>query len=129
MKENNFEIKKRIVEEGNSKVFKEWASRAGITEEEFIEGIRWLCEDPCNGGAAGNRITRGLGCVAKERICDLPENDPLYERPNRVKIKTGLHRLRYTYNDYGFCDILDEETGDLWMHSPIKASINVRDKI
>lgn len=45
---NQWRLEKKIelVKSGQSRVFKEWQLYGGITEEEFIEGLKWLAEDP-----------------------------------------------------------------------------------
>lgn len=47
-KTNQWRLEKKIelVKSGQSRVFKEWQLYGGITEEEFIEGLKWLAEDP-----------------------------------------------------------------------------------
>lgn len=54
----NFEVKKRIVESGNSQVFNNWHENAGVSKEDFLTGLKWLCEDPEPDG----RMSRELGC-------------------------------------------------------------------
>ncbi len=46
-KTNQWRLEKKIelVKSGQSRVFKEWQLYGGITEEEFIEGLKWLAED------------------------------------------------------------------------------------
>lgn len=44
---NHFDIKKRIVESGNSTIFAQWQRFCpSLTKEKFIENLKWLCEDP-----------------------------------------------------------------------------------
>lgn len=43
---NNFDIKKRLVLEGRSQIFKNWAEHSNITAEEFLENLKWVCDDP-----------------------------------------------------------------------------------
>ena len=45
---NQWKLEKKIelVKSGKSRVFEEWKLYGGITEEEFIEALRWLAEDP-----------------------------------------------------------------------------------
>lgn len=56
---SNYEIKKMIVEKGESAIFKNWHEHEGITMEDFLEGLKWLCEDPRD---ERGRLTRELGC-------------------------------------------------------------------
>ena len=47
-KPSRYEIKKHIVESGGSKVFNAWHELVpSLTKEEFVENLKWLCEDPC----------------------------------------------------------------------------------
>ena len=55
---NNFEIKKRIVLSGNSRIFNDWSEHSSITMEEFIEALEWVCNDPLNGQG---KMTREIG--------------------------------------------------------------------
>lgn len=72
-KTNTLEIKKRLVREGKSRIFNEWKSVAGITEEEFIAGLEWLEADPRDGSTGGfvGRMTRDLGCDPKRGLVKL----------------------------------------------------------
>lgn len=65
---NNFEIKAKLVEEGKSKIFDNWARNAGITKEDFLRELEWLCEDPCDDKGL---MTRELGCDAKRGLVRL----------------------------------------------------------
>lgn len=40
-----YELCEKIVKSGNSKVFKNWNEFTGITEEEFLKGLKWLYGD------------------------------------------------------------------------------------
>ena len=57
-KQRMYEVKERIVKSGTSKVFDDWAVHEGITMEQFLDGLRWICDDPCTDG----RVTRDIGC-------------------------------------------------------------------
>ena len=132
----NFEIKERIVRAGNSKVFQSWQENAGISMDEFIEGLRWLCNDPKNGGKCGKRLTRELGCIRRadagysaEQI-DTIGFTPSYRDPSIV----GLYRLKRVYTTVGLgtelCTFYDEETGKPWgMGNRSTASISADDRI
>ncbi len=44
---NNFDIKKKIVQKGGSAVFKNWKQLVpSLTETEFLDNLEWLCSDP-----------------------------------------------------------------------------------
>lgn len=42
----DYEIAKKIVEAGDSKIFKNWHEHTGVSKEDFLAGIEWLCEEP-----------------------------------------------------------------------------------
>lgn len=46
MMTNNIDIKIKLVELGTSEVFAKWQELGLITKEEFIEALKWVCEDP-----------------------------------------------------------------------------------
>lgn len=58
-----FEVKKKLVEEDKSRVYQNWHEYQGINKEDFINGLKWLCDDPCD---ERGRVTRGLGCIHEE---------------------------------------------------------------
>jgi hypothetical protein len=55
---NNFEIKKKIIESGDSKVLKEWQKHSAITQEQFLEAVEWVCGDPLD---EKGHLTREIG--------------------------------------------------------------------
>lgn len=54
----NFERDKRIIKEGKSEILKNWKKHSKITDEEFIENLKWVREDPLD---EKGRITREIG--------------------------------------------------------------------
>lgn len=56
----DYKVAEKIVKNAESKVFKEWRNLAGITQEQFLEALLWLCEDPKNGGSDGKHMTRQI---------------------------------------------------------------------
>ena len=54
---HNFEIKKKIVLSGGSRVFSEWSKHSTITVDDFIDALDWLCDDPLNDR---NQCTRDI---------------------------------------------------------------------
>lgn len=65
---SNYEIKKSLVEEGKSRIFDDWHKNAGITEAEFLEGLKWLCDSEITDQ---NQTVRELGCSRKEGLVKL----------------------------------------------------------
>lgn len=53
-----FEIVRAIVENGESRVFKNWQEHSNITKEDFLEAMEWLLADPMD---KKNRMTREIG--------------------------------------------------------------------
>ena len=102
----NLETKIKIVREGGSKVFEDWHKHFGVTEEDFVDGLRWLDEDPLN---EWGRMTRELGCDEK-----------------------GLVRLTRVHDELGgFVGFYyrKEEYGDMLFLWPGHVSINASDRI
>ena len=60
---SGFEIKKKIVQEGGSRIFKNWNAVSGITEEEFLEALEWVCDDP---NADDGLLTREIGLLVTQ---------------------------------------------------------------
>jgi hypothetical protein len=58
MDKNGYEIKKRIVESGESKVFKEWQKYGHISKWDFLAALEWVCMDQLD---KNNRLTRIIG--------------------------------------------------------------------
>ena len=54
-----FEAKRRIVEAGDSLICNEWQrlTNDAFTVDEFVDALRWLCDDPCDDRG---RLTREL---------------------------------------------------------------------
>lgn len=83
---NDLEVKVKIVESGNSKVFKEWSKHSNITKEDFIAALRWLCADSMN---AEGKMTREIGlspsgivkltrCYGKDGLCSFYKDGVLW---------------------------------------------------
>ena len=64
---NNFEIKKKIVLAGNSRIFNDWAAHSSITMDEFISALQWVCEDALD---ESGKLTREIA-LAPDRIVKL----------------------------------------------------------
>lgn len=44
--EMTYEMARQLVEKNKSKTFNDWNEHTGITKEVFLDGIKWLCEEP-----------------------------------------------------------------------------------
>lgn len=64
---NNFEIKKKIVLAGDSRIFKDWAAHSTITMDEFVSALQWVCEDALD---ENGKLTREIA-LAPDRIVKL----------------------------------------------------------
>lgn len=56
--ENGFNYKREIVLSGNSQILKNWTELTGISADEFLEALEWVCNDPLT---EWGRITRKIG--------------------------------------------------------------------
>ena len=120
----NFEIKAKIVRAGESKVFKSWNHIALVTMDDFLDGLRWLCEDPMPDG----KLTRELGCVGRIGV-DWTEEERKIWGDVQTPSDMGLHRLtRCYYSDGTFAGFKDQN-GRRWESSSNRASISVKDHI
>ena len=73
---HNFENKKRLVEEGKSKIFSAWKNLVpSLAEEEFIENLRWLCNDKRENGDGTGRLTREIGLTSQGIVHLTRQND------------------------------------------------------
>ena len=70
----------------NSKIFKNWCEHSTITEDEFVEALGWLHDDPRD---EQGRMTREIGLTP-----------------------TGILRLTRAYTDNGLCYFYYD--GELW---------------
>ena len=64
---NNFEIKKKIVLAGDSRIFKDWAAHSTITVDDFVTALEWVCEDSLG---ENGKLTREIA-LAPDRIVKL----------------------------------------------------------
>ena len=79
-------MEKTFIFNPNSKIFLSWCEHSTITEEEFVEALKWLHDDPYDNQG---RMTREIGLA--------PE---------------GILRLTRTYTDDGRCYFYHD--GELW---------------
>ena len=64
---NNFEIKKKIVLAGSSRIYADWAAHSTITMDDFISALQWVCEDALD---ENGKMTREIA-LAPDRIVKL----------------------------------------------------------
>lgn len=120
----HYDIKEKIVKAGNSRVFNSWHENAGISMEDFLNGLRWLCDDPMTDG----HLTRELGCIRRA--------DSGYTADQLAIIGTvtqpaglGLHRLTRAYDKHGEFVAFYDEGGHIWGGTTDCASINAHDRV
>lgn len=59
---NDFDIKKNLVVDGKSEIFSSWQEVVTtLTAEEFLENLKWVCDDPCENGDGTGILTREIG--------------------------------------------------------------------
>lgn len=113
MENKLYSLKEKIVKRGESKTFDNWKKFANITEFDFLEGLKWLCDDPLT---EDGKLTRQLGC------------------------HIGTHRvvkLKRVYGPECLCSFYEVETGKLWGGSGMlpngmaagRISISMQDRI
>lgn len=83
---HNFNVKKKLVEEGHSKIFKEWSKYSTITKEDFIKALEWVCNDPLT---EDGKVTREIGLTP-----------------------TNIVKLTRVYNDLGLSSLYKD--GEWW---------------
>lgn len=90
---HNYELKRRIVQEGKSRVFTEWNKLVpSLTEKEFLENLEWLCADPReNGDGKTGRLTREIGLTSQGIVHLTRQNDWLtsFYRDDTNELWTG----------------------------------------
>lgn len=67
---NGYEMKEKQVKRGGSKVFENWKTK-GVTTEDFLNGLKWVCEDPGEDFTVGKRMTRELACTENGKLVRL----------------------------------------------------------
>lgn len=105
MRRTNLEIKKNIVLKGESKVFQNWHEATGVSMDDFIAGLEWLCQEPIR---ENGKLRRELAC----------------------RKDGALLRLNRVYDANGFCTFVDQETKRVWFGDGMyKVSISADDRI
>ena len=69
------EVCRKILGDGKSKVFEDWKKLLSwqgydLSETEFLDAIKWLCDDPRNGDKNDRKLTREIG-LEKDGIARL----------------------------------------------------------
>lgn len=127
-----FAVKAAIVRKGGSTVFANWRATAGITQDEFLDALRWVCADP---NAVDGRLTReiGLDVTHDAKIKALMESDASPEQKRAFggawdegKARGRIVRLTRHYDNLGEFAGFFTEGGRRWAGS---VSLNARDHV
>lgn len=121
----NFETCKKIVEAGSSKVFENWKALAPITKEDFLDALKWICKDPEDGGANGDKMTREVGLtpngiVKLKRAYGIDDTCAFYKQDGR-RWEGAVF--------YVPCDNPDFADGDGKVATNLTLSVSCRDRI
>ena len=133
MSKHDYETKAKIVRKGGSEVFANWHKCGLITEDEFLEALEWLCDDPED--APGGRMTREIGLeVTPDMETKLFMGGPATDMEKAAfggswdesKLRGHVVKLHRVYTDLGdFCGFYGED-GSRWTGH---VSLSVRDRI
>lgn len=109
------EIAKKIVTSGKSTIFNNWHEKTGIEEKEFLNGLKWLYEEPFDN--YGN-MTREL---------QIDKTGKLHYLKRLTDHDTGI----VSFSENGFAaQRTDTEEDEEWREIPVdRPSINCRDRI
>lgn len=123
---HNFEIKKRLVEEGKSKIFSAWKNLVpSLTEKEFLENLEWLCADPReNGDGKTGRLTREIGLTSQGIVHLTRQNNWLtsFYRDDTNELWTGDF-FKIVADKIGYADT----DGMITQHA--KISLSAEDRV
>ena len=136
MRDKKFNLRHKTaqVKAGESKVFNNWKEWGLVTEEEFIDALTWLCDDPLN---EDGRLTRELAMLETEDM----RNKKLSERGggwarfasayDESNLKGELVKLKRVYDKCGnFVGFYRVDTGLHFGGSgSFKVSISPMDRI
>ena len=92
---NNFDIKVKLVESGKSEIFSKWQELGLITKEEFIENLKWVCEDPLDEkGKLTREIALEISNDMQEKIFSDMSNGKFGGKYDPENLKGKIVRLR-----------------------------------
>lgn len=92
---NNIDIKVKLVESGKSKVFAKWQELGLITKEEFIENLKWVCEDPLDEkGKLTREIALKISPDMEEKIFSDMSNGKFGGKYDPENLKGKIIKLR-----------------------------------
>lgn len=114
---NNFEIKKKIVLAGDSRIFKDWAAHSTITMDEFVSALQYVCEDALD---ENGKLTREIA-LAPDRIVKL----------RRINDRFGMTAFYEFPSDNGGNGTLGALWGGAMFHDGFvhKISLSAKDRV
>lgn len=122
----NFSTKKQLVENGKSKVFNNWHKMFGISKDEFLENLEWVCNDPQNGKSAvsnkHNGLTREIAIKANAEAMKRAEYMAMNaearkmfgESFNEDKCEAHIVKLERKVNNIDGTEYYDTNTGKIF---------------
>lgn len=122
----NFSTKKQLVENGKSEVFNNWHKMFGIGKDEFIENLKWVCEDPKNGKSTvsnkHNGLTREIAIKANAEAMKRAEYMTMNAEARKMfgesfdedKCEAHIIKLERKVNDIDATEYYDIHTGKLF---------------
>ena len=117
MKKRKFDLEVKIkkVVDDRSEVFKEWEKYGLITKDEFIEALKWLCDDPLN---EDRELTRRIGLeVTRDMDQKMikEENPKFYLGHYENNLKGKIIKLKQVYDFRGkFVGLYKVDDNMLW---------------
>ncbi|WP_242363769.1 hypothetical protein [Limosilactobacillus antri] len=136
----NFDSKKKIVENGSSEIFNNWNEKFGISKDEFIENLKWVCEDPANGRSTvttkNDGLTREIAIDANHDARVRAENMSMSDEARKMfgqpydesKCEAHIVKLRRVVNDFGHTEYYRIDNGKLF-ESVHFIAIGARDRV
>ncbi len=133
-KKFNLNHKTAQVKAGESRVYKNWKEWGLVTEEEFIDALTWLCDDPLN---EDGKLTRGLAMLEskdmrEKKLSERTDGGEKFALPyDESKLKGELVKLKRAYDERGnFVGFYRIDTGFHFGGSgSFKVSISPMDRI
>ena len=137
---SRLEHKIALVEKGHSKVFNNWNRLFGISQEEFIEGLKWLDKDPQDGKSQNNQfdaVTREIAIEANPEAWKHAQTLSMPAKYQKIygdhfdnsKCEAHLIKLSRHYNRYDQLNFYRQDTGIIYNKLNKIVGLNVRDRI
>lgn len=125
---NHFDAKEKIVESGGSTVFDNWNETFGITKEEFLENLAWVCQD--DGLTKEIAIEANHDALQKAYNLALPEDQKkMYSLPyDEDKCEAHIVKLHRQKDANGSVEFFRVSDNTPYMPTEM-ISINGRDRI